>query len=47
MLLAVFVALVVLWALGVIGNIGGGLVNLLLLGALLVLVFDFVSRRRV
>jgi hypothetical protein len=46
MLLTVFIVLVALWALGLLGHIGGGLINLLLLGALIVLVLDFVSRRR-
>jgi hypothetical protein len=29
MLLAVFIVLVVLWALGLLGHIGGGLINLI------------------
>jgi hypothetical protein len=47
MLLTVFIVLVVLWALGILAHIGGALINLVLLIALIVLVFDFVTRRRV
>jgi hypothetical protein len=47
MFLTAFMALVVVWALGVLGHIGGGLINLLLLVALVVLVFDFVYKRQV
>jgi hypothetical protein len=47
MFLAAFMALVVVWALGVLGHIGGGLINLLLLVALVVLAFDFFYRRQV
>jgi hypothetical protein len=46
-MLTVFIVLVILWALGLLGHIGGALINLLLLGALIVLVLDFMSRRRV
>jgi len=47
MLLTIFIVLVILWALGILAHIGGGLINLVLLVALIVLVYDFVSRRRV
>jgi hypothetical protein len=43
MLLTAFIVLVVLWAFGLLGHIGGGLINLVLLVALIVLAFDFVS----
>jgi hypothetical protein len=47
MILTIFFVLLVLWALGLIAHIGGGLINLILLVALIVLIYDFVSRRRV
>jgi hypothetical protein len=47
MILTIFIVLIILWALGLVVHIGGGLINLLLLVALIVLVYDFVSRRRV
>jgi hypothetical protein len=47
MILTIFFVLLILWALGLIAHIGGGLINLILLVALIVLVYDFVSRRRV
>jgi hypothetical protein len=47
MILTIFFVLLVLWVLGLIAHIGGGLINIILLVALIVLVYDFVSRRRV
>jgi hypothetical protein len=47
MILTIFIVLLALWALGLIAHIGGGLINIILLVALIVLVYDFVSRRRV
>jgi hypothetical protein len=46
MFLTAFMALVVLWAAGVLAHIGGGLINLLLLVALVVLIFDFMFKRQ-
>jgi hypothetical protein len=46
MLWTVFVILLVVWVVGVIGNIGGGLLHLLLIVAALALVFSLVSGRR-
>jgi hypothetical protein len=46
MLWTVFVILLVVWVLGVIGHIGGGLIHLLLIVAALALVFSLVSGRR-
>jgi hypothetical protein len=46
MFLTAFMALVILWAVGVLAHIGGGLINLLLLFALIVLVFDFMFRHQ-
>jgi hypothetical protein len=46
MFLTAFMALVILWAVGVLAHIGGGLINLLLVFALIVLVFDFMIRHQ-
>ena len=47
MLWTIVVILLVLWLLGFIGHIGGGLVHLILVVAVIVLVFQLVSGRRV
>jgi hypothetical protein len=46
---AVLAALVVIWLLGFIANIAGGLIHILLVVALIILVFNLLSggRRRV
>ena len=46
MLWTIIVILLVLWLLGLIGNIGGGLIWLLLVIAAIVLVFQLISGRR-
>ncbi len=46
MLWTVFVIIVVLWLLGFSFHIGGGLIHLLLVIALIVLVFNLLSGRR-
>ena len=46
MLWTIVVILVVLWLLGLIGNIGGGLIHILLILALIVIAYNFLSRRR-
>lgn len=46
MLWTIVVILLVLWLLGLIGNIGGGLIWLLLVIAAVVLVFQLLSGRR-
>jgi hypothetical protein len=46
MLWTIFVVLLVLWLLGFTMSIGGGLIHLLLVVALVVLVFNLVSGRR-
>ena len=46
MLWTILVILLVLWAIGVIGHIGGGLIHLLLIVAAIALVFNLVSGRR-
>jgi hypothetical protein len=46
MLWTILVILLVLWLLGVIGSIGGGLIHLLLVVAAIVLIYNlFVGRR--
>ena len=46
MLWTILVILLVLWPLGVIGSIGGGLIHLLLVIAAIVLIYNlFVGRR--
>jgi len=47
MLWTVLLVLFVLWLLGVITHIGGGLVHLLLIVALVLLVVELLSARRV
>lgn len=46
MLWTVFVILVVLWLLGFIGHIGGGLIHILLAIAVIVLIVNLISGRR-
>ena len=46
MLWTIFVILVVLWLLGFISHVGGGLIHLLLVIALIVLVYNLVTGRR-
>ncbi len=46
MLWTIIVILVVLWLLGFSFQIGGGLIHLLLVVALVVLVFNLISGRR-
>ena len=46
MLWGILTLILVLWMLGLIGNIGGGLVHLLLVVAAVVLLFQFISGRR-
>ena len=43
---AVVVVLVVLWLLGLIVHIGGGLIHILLVVALIVLVYNLITRSR-
>jgi uncharacterized protein DUF5670 len=47
MLWTIIAILVVLWLLGLIGHIGGGLIHLLLVIAAVVLIFQLISGRRV
>lgn len=46
MLWTILVVLVVLWLLGLVANIGGGLIHLLLVVAAVVLVINLLSGRR-
>ena len=47
MLFVIILVLVVLWLLGWIGHIGGGLIWWLLVIALVLAIWDLVTRRRV
>ena len=46
MLWTIFVIVLVLWLLGLIGSVGGGLIHLLLLVAGVILVVELLSGRR-
>jgi len=46
MLWTIIAVLLVLWLLGLVGNIGGGLIHLLLVVALVVFIFNMISGRR-
>ena len=46
MLLAIGAILFVLWLLGLIGHIGGDLVHILLVVALIVVIYHFLTRSR-
>lgn len=46
MLWTIFVILVVLWLLGFSFNIGGGLIHILIVIALVVLVYNLITGRR-
>lgn len=46
MLWTIFVILLVLWLLGLIAHIGGGLIHLLLVIAVIVLIYNLIVRRR-
>jgi hypothetical protein len=46
MLYTIVVILVVLWALGLITHVAGGLIHLLLVIAVIVLLVNFISGRR-
>jgi hypothetical protein len=47
MLWTIIAILVVLWLLGLIGHIGGGLIHILLVIAAVVLIFQLITGRRV
>jgi hypothetical protein len=46
MLWTILVVLLVLWLLGLVSHVGGGLIHLLLVVALVVLVINLLSGRR-
>lgn len=46
MLLTIAIILIILWLLGFILNIGGGLIHLLIVIALIVFIYDMIKRRR-
>jgi hypothetical protein len=46
MLWTIFVILVILWLLGFSFNIGGGLIHLLLVIAVIVLIYNLITSRR-
>lgn len=46
MLLTIAAILLVLWLLGLIGNIGGGLIHLLLVIAVIVFIWNFIAGSR-
>ena len=46
MLWTILVILLILWLLGFIGHIGGGLIHILLVIAVIVLNFNLISGRR-
>jgi hypothetical protein len=46
-IMTIIIVLVILWLIGLLANIGGDLIHLVLLIALIVFVYDFVTRRRV
>jgi len=46
MLYTIIAVLLVLWLLGLIGHIGGGLINILLLVAAIVFIYHLVAGRR-
>ena len=46
MLWTIIVILVVLWLLGLIANIGGGLIHLLLVVAVIIFIYNLIAGRR-
>jgi len=46
MLWTIFVILVILWLLGFSFNVGGGLIHLLLVIAVIVLIYNLITGRR-
>lgn len=46
MLWTILVILLILWLLGFLGHIGGGLIHILLVVAVIVLIYNLVAGRR-
>jgi 4-hydroxybenzoate polyprenyltransferase len=47
MLWTIIVVLVVLWLLGLLVHVGGGLIHILLIVALIVFIYNMIASRRV
>jgi hypothetical protein len=47
MLWTIIALLVVLWLLGLIGHVGGGLIHILLVIAIVILIYQLIAGRRV
>jgi len=47
MLWTIIALLVVLWLLGLIGHVGGGLIHILLVIAIVILIYQLITGRRV
>jgi uncharacterized membrane protein YtjA (UPF0391 family) len=46
MLWTILVILLILWLLGFLGHVGGGLIHILLVIAVIILIFNLISGRR-
>jgi len=46
MLWTILIVLLVLWLLGFLGHVGGGLIHILLVAAIIVLIYNLVVGRR-
>ncbi len=46
MFLTIAIVLVILWVLGFIGHVGGGLIHVLIILALLSIIYHFVTGRK-
>jgi hypothetical protein len=46
MLWTIVVVLVILWLIGLLGHIGGGLIHILLVVALVVFIYNMITGRR-
>lgn len=46
MLWTIVVVLAILWLLGLVGNVGGDLIHLLLVAAIVVVIYNLIAGRR-
>lgn len=46
MIMTIIAVLVILWLFGLVGHIGGGLIHLLIVLALIVFIYDLLARKR-
>ena len=46
MLWTIVVVLAILWLLGLVGNVGGDLIHLLLVAAIVVIIYNLIAGRR-